>query len=199
MPKMESMSRARVRGVELGELLRSLPAFPSHLPTLDQAALPDDPKELFLAWLEDAIESGERQPHAMSFSTCRCDGTPVARTLIVKAIDSQGYHFSTHRTSRKGLELDANPRASMLFFWRESGRQVRITGSVVLLDEAASQKDWQERPTYNGAPNPDWQRYALAADEFEFLQARHDRNHTRIEYCRADSAWVHGHVRTPAG
>ncbi|MBX3143325.1 MAG: pyridoxamine 5'-phosphate oxidase family protein [Trueperaceae bacterium] len=193
------MPKVHDRGGELEELLRRLPAFPDHLPTLDEGALPESPEALFLDWLEDAIESGARQPHAMSFVTSRGDGTPVARTLILKAFDRHGYHFSTNRTSRKGLELESQPRASMLFFWRESGRQVRITGTVVLLDRATSLRDWQQRPTYDGAPNPDWQRYALAADEFEFMQARHDRNHSRIEYLRDDTGWTRGRVPTPAG
>lgn len=187
------------REVDLEEMLRGLPAFPEHLPTLTVGDLPDEPDRLFLDWLGGAIRSGARQPHAMSLVTSRPDGTPVARTLILKDVDAQGYHFSTHRTSRKGLELEADPRASMLFFWREAGRQIRITGAVVALDEAASQRDWETRPSYTGVPNPDWQRYALVPDEFEFMQARHDRNHTRIEYRRDGSGWAHAPVATPAG
>lgn len=180
--------------------LRALPAFPPDMPVLRSETLPDDPNELFLEWLEEALASDERQQHAMSLVTARPDGTPVARTLIIKDIDEQGYHFSTHRSSRKGLELAADRRASMLFFWRATGRQVRITGEVAEFDEVASQRDWEQRPSYTGQPNPDWQRYALVPDEFEFMQAREDRNHTRIEYrLEAAGAWSHAPVETPAG
>lgn len=183
----------------LRDRLRALPAFPDDLPVLDPDAVPDDPAVLFMTWLEEAIATGSRQPHAMGFSTVTADGTPVSRTLILKDVDADGYHLSTHSTSRKGVQLQADRRASMLFFWRESGRQVRITGEVTALDEEASQRDWESRPSYTGVPNPDWQVYALQATEFEFMQAREDRNHTRVEYRRVDAAWTHALVGTPAG
>lgn len=184
---------------DLETRLRELPAFPHPLPVLDPATLPTDPNTLFREWLDASIAGAERQPHAMAFATTRSGGDPVVRTLILKDIDSDGYHFSTHATSRKGLELAEYPRASMLFFWREFGRQVRVTGRSVPLDDAASQRDWQERPSYTGSPNPEWQRYALQPDEFEFMQAREDRQHTRIEYLHGAEGWTHAPVATPAG
>lgn len=184
---------------ELSERLRALPAFPETMPVLDVGQAPADPEALFLAWLDDAIGAGVRQPHAMALVTVRSDGTPVARTLIVKDVDADGVHFSTHRTSRKGQELAKDARASMLFFWRESGRQVRITGTVRELSAEASQRDWEERPSYTGEPNPDWQLYALEPEEYEFMQARQDRKHPRLEYRRDGLAWSHGLVETPAG
>lgn len=194
------MGRAYAEGMsELETRLRSLPAFPQPLPVLDPAAMPADPDTLFLDWLDAAIESGERQPHTMAFVTARADGEPVARTLILKDLDADGYHFSTHRTSRKGIELAADPRCSMLFFWREFGRQVRVTGVAVPLDDEATQRDWAGRPSYTGQPNLDWQRYALRPTEFEFMQAREDRQHTRVEYTRGDAGWRHAVVATPAG
>lgn len=184
---------------ELPERLRALPAFPADLPVLDPEQAPADPETLFRRWLEDAIASGARQVHAMAFVTVRADGTPVARTLILKDIDADGFHVSTHRSSRKGVELAADDRASMLFLWRESGRQVRVTGRVQELSAEASQRDWEGRPSYTGAPNPDWQLYALVPAEYEFMQAREDRNHTRLEYRRAGDSWERGIVTTPAG
>lgn len=179
--------------------LRRLPAFPEPLPALCDEDLPSSPDQLFLAWLDEAIDSGSRQPHAMTMLTVRSDGTPVGRTLILKDIDEEGYHFSTHRSSRKGVEIEADPRVSMVFFWRESGRQIRVTGKALALGEEASQLDWSGRPSYQGTPNPDWQRYALKPTEFEFMQARLDRNHTRIEYRQTAQGWSHAPVLTPAG
>ncbi|MCT1367061.1 MULTISPECIES: pyridoxine/pyridoxamine 5'-phosphate oxidase [Kocuria] len=183
----------------LSDQLSSLPSFPKPLPTLDPDHVPSDPHQLFSEWFQEAIASGQRQPHAMTFTTVDNDGTPVGRTLIVKDIDDRGFHFSTHRTSRKGQQLDADPRASMIFFWRESGRQVRVTGVVHPLSREESERDWEGRPSYDGSPNPDWQLYALEPREVEFMQAREDRNHTRIEYRREDHHWQHGVVTTPAG
>lgn len=184
---------------ELRDRLRSLPGFPSDLPVLDADEVPEDPDELFGRWLEEEIVAGARQPHAMTFLTVGEGGAPEGRTLILKDIDRHGYHVSTHRTSVKGGELGRDPRASMVFFWRESGRQVRISGEVVLLPEGVSQADWAARPTYDGAPNPDWQVYALQPTAFEFLQARQDRRHTRVGYRRTEDGWTHAPVTTPAG
>ncbi|TAP25100.1 MULTISPECIES: pyridoxamine 5'-phosphate oxidase family protein [Micrococcaceae] len=185
---------------ELRERLAKLPSFPKELSTLDSETVPENPNSLFESWLNSAIEAGNRQPHAMTFVTNRADGTPVGRTLIIKDFDENGYQFSTHRSSRKGQELQENPRASLVFFWRESGRQVRVTGTASALSDEASQLDWSGRPSYDGQPNPDWQHYTLVPDEFEFMQAREDRNHTRVEYNRDNvGQWAHHLVATPAG
>ncbi|GAA1489308.1 pyridoxine/pyridoxamine 5'-phosphate oxidase [Brachybacterium sacelli] len=175
---------------DLAARLRALPAFPEDLPVLDLETLPEDPTELFAAWLEEAIASGARQPHAMTFQTALPDGTPVGRTLILKDLDEHGFQVSTRSTSRKGRQLAENPRAAMLFFWRESGRQVHVTGEVVALGEDVSQRDWLARPTSDGQPNPEWQVYALQPTEIEFTQARHDRLHTRVAYRREDGRWI---------
>ncbi|MFC7375011.1 MULTISPECIES: pyridoxal 5'-phosphate synthase [unclassified Brachybacterium] len=184
---------------ELADRLRALPAFPEDMPVLHPENVPEDPDELFLSWLDDAIASGARQPHAMTFQTVLADGTPVGRTLILKDVDENGYHVSTRNTSRKARQLEQNPRAAMTFFWRESGRQVQIIGDVVALGEDVSQADWLTRPTSDGRPNPEWQVYALQPHLVEFTQSRHDRNHTRVGYRREDGRWSHGPVTTPAG
>lgn len=183
----------------LRDRLRDLPAFPADLPVLDPDTVPEDPHDLFLTWLEEAIAAGNRQPHAMTLATALTDGTPLGRTMILKDIDDRGFQFATRSTSRKGIQVRENPRASMVFFWRESGRQVRVTGDVVPLDEETSQADWRSRPSYTGQPEPDWQVYALRPSEVEFTQARHDRRHTRIEYRRDQEGWSHAPVTTPAG
>ncbi|APX33175.1 pyridoxamine 5'-phosphate oxidase [Brachybacterium sp. P6-10-X1] len=184
---------------DLAARLRTLPAFPEEMPELDLEALPEDPIELFLAWLEDAIASGARQPHAMTFQTLLADGSPVGRTLILKDLDETGFHVSTRNTSRKAHQLEEDPRAAMTFFWRESGRQVQVFGPVVALGEDVSQRDWLARPNSDGQPNPEWQVYALDPHEIEFMQARADRNHVRAGYVREGGRWSHGPVTTPAG
>lgn len=184
---------------DLAARLRALPSFPDDMPELDPCAAPEDPAELFLSWLEDAIAAGVRQPHAMTFQTLGADGGPVGRTLILKDLDQRGLHVSTHRTSRKGEQLAADPRAAMTFFWRESGRQVQIGGTVHALEEETSRADWLARPTSDGRPNPDWQVYALQPERYEFLQARHDRRHRRLGCRREGGSWTHAEVTTPAG
>jgi len=166
--------------------LRALPDFPDDLPRFDPASAPADPVELFLAWLEEALVAGVRQPHAFSLATVGADGQPSSRMLILKNLDEEGWQFATARTSRKGRELTENPRAAMNFYWSELGRQVRLVGSVVELSAAASARDWAERPAADEATNPAWQLYALRPTEIEFWQASADRRHIRHRYGLAD-------------
>lgn len=179
----------------LKDQLRALPSFPEALETVRFEETPDDPIELFRAWLADAIASGERQPHAMTFATVDTDGRPSLRTLIVKDIDDRGIQVSSSRETRKGRELDADATAAMLFFWRALGRQVEVTGRAVALSAADSADDWRQRPNFTGVDNPAWQLWALEPHRFEFLQATHDRAHTRIEYVRREDQWSKQQLR----
>ena len=162
--------------------LRALPDFPEDLPAFDPGAAPADPAKLFLAWLDEALAAGVRQPHAFSLATVAASGLPSSRMLILKDLDADGWQFATARTSRKGRELAENPRAAMNFYWSELGRQVRVVGSVVELSAEASARDWAERPAADAAPNPAWQLYAVRPTEVEFWQASADRHHIRHRY-----------------
>lgn len=159
--------------------LRALPDFPPDLPEFDPALAPADPVDLFMQWLDQALAAGEPQPHACSLATADSAGRPSSRMLILKNIDDDGWHFATSRSSRKGRELAGNPHAALNFYWPTQGRQVRVAGPVTALSPEASEADWQERPTADGSPNPEWQLYAIRAEEIEFWQARHDRQHIR--------------------
>ncbi|MGI6878169.1 pyridoxine/pyridoxamine 5'-phosphate oxidase [Microbacterium sp. gxy059] len=176
---------------DLRSRLRSLPAFPAELPGRDVAHLPEDPRELFLRWLEEAIDAGERQPHAMTVATVGADGSPALRTLLVKDVDEDGFRFASKRSSRKARDIAADPRGALLFFWRSSGRQAEVSGRIAALSDEESQRDWRARPSYDGSPNPDWRVWTLRPDRIQFLQARHDRAHTRVEYLRDAAGWTH--------
>lgn len=175
---------------DISERLRALPTFPDELPVLDPATAPDDPIELLVMWLDEAIASGERQPNAMTFTTIDDDGRPTHRTLIVKDVDERGLHVASSRESRKGRHLRARPWAGTLFFWRPLGRQLEITGAVSELSAEESARDWRERPGYTGVDNPSWRVWALRPERMEFFQATHDRRHIRLEYRRSGSGWT---------
>lgn len=163
--------------------LRGLPDFPDDLPDFDPAAAPADPAELFRQWLAEALAAGEPQPHACSLATVGANAQPSSRMLILKDIDDDGgWQIATSRTSRKGQELAANPRAALNFYWPLLGRQVRVAGGVLELSAEASAADWDARPGADGGTNPDWQLYAVRPLEIEFWQARHDRRHIRHRY-----------------
>lgn len=163
-------------------MLRALPDFPEDLPDFDPDTAPADPAELFRLWLEEALAAGVPQPHAFSLATADAAGNLSSRMLILKDIDDDGWHFATSRSSRKGRELEQNPRAAMNFYWYALGRQIRVAGDVVQLSAEASARDWDERPGADGSENPLWQLYALAPREVEFWQADPGNRHIRHRY-----------------
>jgi pyridoxamine 5'-phosphate oxidase len=104
-----------------------------------------DPVEQFLAWFADAGES-ERQPDAMALATATRDGAPSVRMVLLKSADERGLSFGTNFDSRKGHELDDNPRAAVTFHWVGRHRQVRAEGRVERLPDAESDAIWDARP-----------------------------------------------------
>jgi pyridoxamine 5'-phosphate oxidase len=98
--------------------------------TFDTDAAPTAPLPLLVEWLESALDAGVSQPQAASLATATSDGIVSNRTLLLKDVDDTGVWFASLSTAPKGRDLAGNPRAAMLLYWREQGRQVRISGSV---------------------------------------------------------------------
>ncbi|GHF09528.1 pyridoxine/pyridoxamine 5'-phosphate oxidase [Streptomyces morookaense] len=126
-------------------LLRSLPVWDTELPHFDPATAPDDPLPLFQQWLSEAARAGSIEPHTMSLATADASGRPSVRTVMLHDADERGWHFATHRTSRKGRELAARPEAALAFYWPAVGRQVRVQGTVTAADAAESRADLGKR------------------------------------------------------
>ena len=89
-----------------------------------------DPHSLFEEWLAEAQLSEPNDPTAMSLATADAAGRPSVRMVLMKGHDARGFVFYTNGRSRKGGELDANPRAALLFHWKSLRRQVRAEGAV---------------------------------------------------------------------
>ena len=89
-----------------------------------------DPLRQFEVWYAEARESALREPGAVAVATSTPQGEPSVRMVLLKGYDERGFQFFTNYESRKGRELEANPRAAMLFYWDPLGRQVRIEGPV---------------------------------------------------------------------
>jgi len=103
----------------------------------------------FATLFDEARTSSEIEPNAMALATAAADGRPSARTVLLKSFDERGFVFYTHLHSRKGRELDANPRAALLFLWRslrEAGIQVRIEGAVETVDDHEADLYFASRP-----------------------------------------------------
>lgn len=90
----------------------------------------DEPFRLFAAWLDDATKSEPADPNAMAVATVDADGMPNVRMVLLKGFDERGLVFYTNLDSAKGRELEANPRAALLFHWKSRSRQVRVRGPV---------------------------------------------------------------------
>jgi pyridoxamine 5'-phosphate oxidase len=99
---------------------------------LDEADVSHDPFVEFARWFAEAQEAQVPDANAMTLATATADGSPSARVVLLKAFDERGFVFFTDYRSRKGAELEANPRAALVFYWAELDRQVRITGGVGL-------------------------------------------------------------------
>jgi len=90
----------------------------------------DDPLTLFAAWLEQASGTEPRDPTAMTLATVDPDGLPNARMVLLKGADARGFVFYTNKDSQKGRELDATPKAALVFHWKSLNKQVRVRGPV---------------------------------------------------------------------
>ena len=112
--------------------------------TEDQADA--DPIQQFSLWFGEALKAELLDLNAMTLATATPAGEPAARTVLLKGFDEAGFVFFTNYDSAKGRELAANPRASLLVFWRELERQVRITGSAKKTTSAESETYFQSRP-----------------------------------------------------
>lgn len=95
-----------------------------------------DPLAQLRAWLEEGVRQCPGEPVAMALATASPDGIPAARMVLLKGADATGIVFYTNYESDKARDLAVNPRAALLFYWPDLGRQVRVTGRVTLVSAA---------------------------------------------------------------
>jgi len=105
-----------------------------------------DPFAQFEKWWKEALDADADEVNAMTLATASADGMPDARIVLLKGFDITGFTFFTNYDSAKGAELMENPRASLVFFWKELERQVRISGLVVMVTAAESDEYFNSRP-----------------------------------------------------
>jgi pyridoxamine 5'-phosphate oxidase len=185
---------------------------------LIKAELDPDPLRQFEAWFDAAREAGVRAPEAMALATATPEGAPSARMVLLKGANERGFVFFTSYESRKGSELEANPRAALLFYWEPLGRQVRVEGTVERVSSgesdvyfasrapgsrAGAAASRQSRPLADRAEleravaalgedvaRPEWWGgYRVRPERYEFWQHRENRLHDRFRYERDGSAW----------
>lgn len=113
---------------------------------LDESHANADPFTQFSLWWDQASQAQVREANAMTLATADADGKPAARTVLLKGFDPSGFVFFTNYESCKGAELAANARATLLFFWPELERQVRVDGTVLRTSSEESDEYFRSRP-----------------------------------------------------
>jgi len=125
------------------------------------------PIDEFNRWLGEARAAGVQVPEAMTLATADGSGRPSARMLLLKSADERGFTFFSGYESRKGRELDENPRAALVFYWQPLGRQVRVEGTVRRLPAEESDAYWATRPPRSRAA-------AAASHQSEVIESREE-------------------------
>jgi pyridoxamine 5'-phosphate oxidase len=162
--------------------------------------LDPDPVVLFARWFEEARAEGAFEADAAALATATREGAPSARMVLTKGFDERGLAFFTNYGSRKAVELDANPRAALLFHWPELGRQVRIEGRVERVERSesvayarsrsrASQLSALASPQSRRVPDRDWLERRVAELEREHADADLPVCEDWGGYRLAPSAW----------
>jgi len=128
-------------GIDVASLRRSASGL-----KLEREDLNDDPVLQFEDWFGRACDSGELDPNALALSTVDENHRPSSRTVLLKYFDDRGFVFFTNHGSNKAAQIESNNNVAMLFFWRESGRQVIIRGTAEKIPNAETLKYFVTRP-----------------------------------------------------
>jgi len=135
------------------------------LESLSESSISQDPMVQFDKWWLEAVASEIDEVNAMTLATASNDGIPSARIVLLKGYDKSGFVFFTNYNSFKGQQLLENPRACLVFFWKELERQVRVTGLVEKIADQDSDEYFNSRP--EGSKVGSW-----ASPQSQVIQSR---------------------------
>jgi pyridoxamine 5'-phosphate oxidase len=116
------------------------------LKSLSEQDVAKSPFDQFAQWWNEAIQSEIDEVNAMTLATVDQRNRPSARIVLLKDFNSSGFVFYTNYESNKGLQIESNPYASIVFFWKELERQVRIEGLCERVSSVESDEYFQSRP-----------------------------------------------------
>lgn len=116
------------------------------LASLTENDVDQDAIKQFSRWWNEALASHIDEINAMTLATASAEGVPDARIVLLKGFDEKGFVFFTNYESSKGRQLAANPRAALVFFWKELERQIRISGLVEKVSAEESNDYFNSRP-----------------------------------------------------
>jgi len=184
-----------------------------------EAAARPNPFEEFGHWIGEAVKGGVGEPNAMVLATAARSGVPSARIVLLHSFSEFGFVFFTGRESRKYREIEENPNASMLFYWKEVRRQIRIEGELAQLPPETADARLGEAVEGNGSfeqgavpdaslyltemfsertrlwakhrrtDSPRWSAFELSPERFEFWKGRDDGTNDRMVFLRTLEGW----------
>lgn len=131
--------------MNIKKLIYKNPALSGDYPEFNIEDAPDHPVDIFYEWFEHAVDRKVSEPAAFVFSTVDASGHPSARIVNLRDMDGEGFIIGSNSESRKGLDMENNKNVSMTFYWREVGRQIRITGQVEIVSEEENRRDFIKR------------------------------------------------------
>jgi len=113
---------------------------------LSEETVQNNPIKQFELWFKDVVKFDLPQQNAMILATSNKNGKPTARVVLLKGFSNSGFKFYSNYKSSKGKDILENSSASLLFYWAELERQVRIEGKIKKLSKKESQKYFNSRP-----------------------------------------------------
>lgn len=142
----------------------------------ENKALPD-PFAQFNKWWKQALKSDISEVNAMTLATASVDGMPSARIVLLKDFSERGFVFFTNYNSFKGHQLAENPKACLVFFWKELERQVRITGIIEKVSNEENDEYFYSRPRES-------QVGAITSPQSQVITSREwlDENYKKLAY-----------------
>ena len=168
---------------DLADLRREYRIKPLRRPNLDS-----DPFQQFDTWFQEALTVEAMDANAMSLATVSTDGQPSQRTVLLKYYDETGFVFYTNLGSRKAKEIAANPKVSLLFYWHELHRQVKIVGTAETISAAENVRYFMRRPR-------DSQLGAWVSHQSSIISARSVLENT---FEQMKEKFAHGEVPLPS-
>jgi pyridoxamine 5'-phosphate oxidase len=136
---------------------------------LDERDLAGDPLKQFGRWFADALAVALPEPNAMILTTVTADGTPSARTVLLKGYGPEDFRFFTNHGSRKARAIAQNPRVALLFPWHQMHRQVIVEGTAERLPDEEAAAYFRTRPhgSQLGAWASEYQSSVVGREELD--------------------------------
>ncbi|HVT85452.1 MAG TPA: pyridoxamine 5'-phosphate oxidase [Chitinophagaceae bacterium] len=156
--------------------------------SLSEKDVETDPILQFKKWWGHVLAAGVEEPNAMTLATASMEAVPSARIVLLKDFSEKGFIFFTNYNSYKGQQLSENPKACLVFFWKELERQVRVTGLVFKLSAAESDEYFNSRPEASRIG-------ALASPQSQVIESR---NWLDERFNKLSSELKNGNIQRPS-